>query len=105
MVASLEGRKVDIYTLSSFKDILEENEDYEWKNIFPIKSESQPRKFHKDKMIIFLTARVHPGETPASYSMRGIVKFLLNERDVRAQRLRDHFVFKIIPMINPDGVF
>ena len=56
-------------------------------------------------MIIFLSARVHPGETPSSYAMRGIVKFLLSMKDCRAQILRDNFVFKIIPMINPDGVY
>jgi len=56
-------------------------------------------------MIVFLSARVHPGETPSSYSMRGIIKFLLSTKDIRAQTLRDNFVFKIVPMLNPDGVY
>ena len=56
-------------------------------------------------MVVFLSARVHPGEVPSSYVMRGIIKFLLNQNDIRAQILRDHFVFKLVPMINPDGVY
>jgi len=69
------------------------------------KSELPVKQFHQDKMIVFLSARVHPGETPSSYAMRGIIKFLLSTKDIRAQTLRDNFVFKIVPMINPDGVF
>ena len=55
-------------------------------------------------MIVFISARVHPGETPSSYVMKGIIKFLLKKNDIRAQLLRDNFVFKLVPMINPDGV-
>jgi len=61
------------------------SETYNSDEIFPfIKSETPVRKFHEDKMIIFLSARVHPGETPSSYAMRGIVKFLLSMKDCRA---------------------
>jgi hypothetical protein len=51
-----------------------------------------------------LTSRVHPGETPASYAIKGSIEFLLNETDPLAAILRNLFVFKIVPMINPDGV-
>lgn len=52
-----------------------------------------------------MTARVHPGEVAASHSMNGIIKFLLNKKDARAHFLRKFFVFKIIPILNPDGVY
>ena len=55
------------------------------------------------KNIIVLTARVHPGETNSSYVMQGILDFLVND-DPKAGQLRDIFVFKIIPMLNVDGV-
>ncbi|KAG8197180.1 hypothetical protein JTE90_011338 [Oedothorax gibbosus] len=50
---------------------------------------------------IFLTARVHPGESNSSWVMKGTLDFLLSNK---AQRLRDMYVFKIVPMLNPDGV-
>ncbi|KAL1437094.1 hypothetical protein MTO96_049090 [Rhipicephalus appendiculatus] len=52
---------------------------------------------------ILLTARVHPGETNSSWIMKGIIDFLLSDKPV-AQRVRETFVFKIVPMLNPDGV-
>lgn len=61
-------------------------------------------QFKSEKPIIFLSARVHPGETPASFLMNGIINFLLDPNDPRAEILRKAFVFKIIPIINTDGV-
>ncbi|KAK0142579.1 Cytosolic carboxypeptidase 4 [Merluccius polli] len=57
----------------------------------------------RNRPCIVLTARVHPGESNASWVMRGTLGFLCS-RDPVAQSLRETFVFKIIPMLNPDGV-
>jgi len=52
---------------------------------------------------IILTSRVHPGETGASFVMNGVIDFLVSDDD-QAQFLRNTFVFKVVPMLNPDGV-
>lgn len=56
-----------------------------------------------ERQAIILSARVHPGESNASFIMEGILEFLVSDKPA-ACRLRDLFVFKIIPMLNPDGV-
>lgn len=50
-----------------------------------------------------ITARVHPGESNASWVMKGTLEFLVSSDPV-AKLLRENFIFKIIPMLNPDGV-
>ncbi|KAK3697423.1 hypothetical protein QZH41_019236, partial [Actinostola sp. cb2023] len=55
------------------------------------------------KRAVVITARVHPGETNSSWMMKGLLDFLTSNNP-DAKLLRDTFVFKIVPMINPDGV-
>ncbi|XP_035863139.1 cytosolic carboxypeptidase 6 isoform X1 [Sander lucioperca] len=58
----------------------------------------------REKKLVFLSARVHPGESPASFICQGVIDFLVSQHPV-AQILRDHVIFKIVPMLNPDGVY
>ncbi|XP_053256475.1 cytosolic carboxypeptidase 2 isoform X8 [Podarcis raffonei] len=55
------------------------------------------------KKAIVLSARVHPGETNSSWVMRGFLDFILSDSP-DARLLRDLFIFKVVPMLNPDGV-
>ncbi len=77
--------------------------------------------FKDEKSYVILTARVHPGESNASWVMKGIIDYILSD-EPSARTLRDRFIFKvintlikikknrfcfvfqIIPMLNPDGV-
>jgi hypothetical protein len=55
------------------------------------------------KPALFLSCRVHPGETPASWMMKGMLEFLTSDCS-QAVLLRQVFVIFIVPMLNPDGV-
>ena len=52
---------------------------------------------------IIFTARVHPGETSGSYVIESVINNLLNN-SIISNSLLDKYIFKIIPMLNPDGV-
>ena len=58
---------------------------------------------HSRKKGIVITARVHSGETVSSFMMEGILDFLVSNSQ-HAHILRENFVFKVVPMLNPDGV-
>lgn len=57
----------------------------------------------RNRPYIFLSARVHPGETNASWVMKGTLEYLMSNNPT-AQTLRETYIFKIVPMLNPDGV-
>jgi murein tripeptide amidase MpaA len=52
---------------------------------------------------VVITSRVHPGESNASFISEGILDFLVSD-ETEAEQLREKYVFKIVPMLNPDGV-
>ena len=62
-----------------------------------------PYEVDKKKEGVIITSRIHPGESNASYMMKGVIDYLISA-DPKASELRDKFVFKIVPMLNPDGV-
>ena len=49
---------------------------------------------------VVISARVHPGETQASWMMKGVIEFLMGP-SLDAKILRDNFVFKIVPVRPP----
>eukprot|EP00285_Hemiselmis_virescens_P001134 CAMPEP_0173408928 /NCGR_PEP_ID=MMETSP1356-20130122/70955_1 /TAXON_ID=77927 ORGANISM="Hemiselmis virescens, Strain PCC157" /NCGR_SAMPLE_ID=MMETSP1356 /ASSEMBLY_ACC=CAM_ASM_000847 /LENGTH=197 /DNA_ID=CAMNT_0014370303 /DNA_START=17 /DNA_END=606 /DNA_ORIENTATION=+ len=87
---TVQNRRVDLITIGPDGTA---QEGYKIKS-----SASNPRR------VVFITARVHPGETPASFMNHGLLEFLLSS-DTQAVVLRKHVTFMIVPMINPDGVF
>ena len=99
---SVEGRRIDLITISGASGVGSPEAPLD----APLLPDGnvRPGRFTR-KRTILMTARVHPGEVPASFVVDGLLQFLFREDDPRALRLRANFVFKIIPMLNPDGVY
>lgn len=99
---SLDNLRVDLLTVTSVKGMMDSRE--EWlPGLFPEKAVPRAHKF-QGKKVFFLSARVHPGETPSSFVFNGFLDFILRRDDPRAAALRNQYVFKMIPILNPDGV-
>lgn len=80
LVESIQKRNVELVTISDLEDT------------------ERPRK------VVVVLARVHPGESPSSFVCQGLMDFLVSAHPI-AQILREYVIFKIVPMLNPDGVF
>ena len=57
------------------------------------------------KYEIYIIAQQHAFESVGSFQAEGMIKFLLNETDETAEAIRKSYIFKIIPIMNPDGVY
>ncbi|CEL98957.1 unnamed protein product [Vitrella brassicaformis CCMP3155] len=55
------------------------------------------------KDAIVISSRVHPGESNSSWILHGLLRFLLSDKK-EAVLLRNEYLFKIVPMLNVDGV-
>ncbi|KAL0486883.1 cytosolic carboxypeptidase [Acrasis kona] len=82
LTRTLQMRKVDLLTITEPENLQATN----------------------SKPSIFITSRVHPGESPASFLCHGFISFLVSNHP-DAKTLRQNLIFKIVPMLNPDGVF
>jgi hypothetical protein len=56
----------------------------------------------EDREIIWIVGREHPGEAPLSFVCEGMIDALL--KHPAGQRLRGVFDFRIVPVLNVDGV-
>ena len=68
---------------------------------FGVQSDADHRGIGKKKSLVFM-ARQHPGETPGSYVIEGVIEALINFKNI--EQLKRQFIIYVIPMVNPDGV-
>ena len=73
---SLEHRKMEVYTISSTEGILPEKEEKPDPNDNTVFPDGITSRRFKNKKVIFLTSRVHPGETPGSHTLNGFIQLL-----------------------------
>ena len=102
LTLSLEKRNLHLLTITSKKNIISNKKEQNLNGLFPNKNRCN-LSLH-DKHIIFITARVHPGETPGTLTFNGILKTLIDADNPINKILLDNFIFKLIPIINVDGV-
>ena len=103
---SIEGRKMEMMTISSTDGLTDERETIPEPGMYPEavdNPERRPFRF-ENKKVIFFTSRVHTGETPGSHVLNGAINLITDLKSEQGKLLRKHFVFKIIPTLNPDGV-
>lgn len=61
------------------------------------------RSIKSQKPVVLVLARQHPGETVSSFVMQGLIDYLVSDSK-ESEYLRENFIFKLVPMVNPDGV-
>ena len=88
LCSTIVGNDVEYFTINST-------------SIYPLVKNNS--SINKPKNGVVLFGRQHPSETVGSWTIKGAIDFLMGESD-EAKYLRDNFIFKIIPMINVDGV-
>ena len=89
LCSTIIGNNVEFFTINNSK------------SIFPYIIGNSNKTQLKSGVVLF--GRQHPSETVGSWTLKGAMDFLMGESD-EAKYLRDNFIFKIIPMINVDGV-
>ncbi len=102
LTLSKEKRNIHLLTITSKKNIINNKKESNINGLFPDKNRCN--LILHDKHIIFITARVHPGETPGTLMFNGILKLLIDNDNQMSKILLDNFIFKLIPIINVDGV-
>ena len=76
---SRERRPMEMVTFSAKTKMIDEREEL-IEGLFPdAKGNPSKRPFKFAKPTVFISSRVHPGETPASFVLDGIWNFLIDE--------------------------
>ena len=106
LCTTLSGVSCDILTITDFSDG-DRIGPYEPSIIDNPPNMGEGKRASKNrqtlKTAIVFSCRVHPGETPASWMMKGMIDFLTSDSN-QARILRSVFVIFIVPILNPDGV-
>lgn len=109
LARSLQSRRVDVITLVDQKTLASATatstsatQQQQQQQKLPYPAPAPPSN---GLPTVVVSARVHPGETPASWAMKGLLDFLASDKDADARRLRQHVQVIVVPMLNPDGVF
>ena len=113
LATTLGGNDLDMLTINSMYDIYKNgitsvvmpktNNFLAIKNNYENNNNANNSQIIDERKAVVLIGRQHPGETVGSYVIKGCMDFLMGNTD-EAKKLREIYLFKIVPMMNPDGV-
>ena len=118
LTVTLGGNDLDMFTINSMCDIFNDGPKSiitpKSKNFNYLKNQQDKNSNNTNntnnnisqvldpRKAIVIIGRQHPGETVGSYVVKGCIDFLMGDSE-EAKKLREIYVFKIVPMMNPDG--
>ena len=110
LAVTLGGNDLDMFTINSMYDILKNGitsvittKSNNYSIIKKNYDKNNSSKIIDERKAVVIIGRQHPGETVGSYVVKGCIDFLMGNSE-EAKKLREIYVFKIVPMMNPDGV-
>ena len=113
LATTLGGNDLDMFTINSMYDIykngvtsviMPKNNNYlSIKNNYENNNNSNNSQILDERKAVVLIGRQHPGETVGSFVIKGCIDFLMGNSE-ESKKLREIYLFKIVPMMNPDGV-
>ena len=110
LAVTLGGNDLDMFTINSMYDILKNGitsiittKSNNYSIIKNNYNKNDSSKVLDERKAVIIIGRQHPGETVGSYVVKGCIDFLMGNSE-EAKKLREIYVFKIVPMMNPDGV-
>ena len=115
LTVTLGGNDLDMFTINSMYNIFQngatsvvtqKSQNYQFIKNRRNNSDNNDNNVSQvldERKAIVIIGRQHPGETVGSYVIKGCIDFLMGDSE-EAKKLREIYVFKIVPMMNPDGV-
>ena len=111
LATTLGGNDLDMFTINSMYDIFKNGATSvimpKTNNYLSIKNNLENNNNNSqvidERKAVVIIGRQHPGETVGSYVVKGCIDFLMGNSE-EAKKLREIYLFKIVPMMNPDGV-
>ena len=112
LCTTLGGNDLDMLTINSMNDLFKNGIPSvitpKTNNYLTLKNNNENNNNNNSQIIderkaVVIIGRQHPGETVGSYVVKGCMDFLMGNSD-EAKKLREIYLFKIVPMMNPDGV-
>lgn len=99
---TIAGNRCDLLTITAPPYVKSKSTDFSDQNHYEDDDDDDAQALSQRRLLV-VSARVHPGETNSSWILQGMLEFLTSIHPA-AVVLRKNFVFKIVPMLNPDGV-